>query len=193
VLWDLESNKGVGQIYDGDITNTPEWTLDGEFLLTAAPPRSTHGYQVLINSDDGLDYKGGSELFVMSASGELRRLTYLTIDHKFIQKLYTWSPDGRFVSDYVYDPLSLSPLELIVVDVASKAVTSYCASVKIPPDYKGLRFWPSKPVWSPDGRYLVVTQIDSEFRYEVFLVELETGRAWKVAEDVSAMGWMTVP
>ena len=55
---------------------------------------------------------------------------------------------------------------------------------------------PYPPVWSPDGKYLVVTVTASDWKNEVsdvFLVDLAQGVAAKIAEQAVGVDWMLSP
>jgi hypothetical protein len=57
----------------------------------------------------------------------------------------------------------------------------------------GKGFYPYYPIWSPDGRYLVVSQRDDEDEGPVILLDTVENWAAKIAEDAEPQGWVVHP
>jgi len=197
-LWNIQSKREVARIYGSDMVNTPWWSPDGTQFVTAALPMFTYGNKTYTNIDDGMPYIDGSELFLVSITGEIRRLTYFSIREAARQNGYTWSPDGKQIAFWELNPLGDKTThnwipELVIVGVETGDVTNYCRMAALTTTRFGFIIWPPPPVWSLDNRYLVVNQVDEELHYKVFLVDLQTAHAWQIAENVSAYGWMGEP
>jgi Tol biopolymer transport system component len=50
-----------------------------------------------------------------------------------------------------------------------------------------------EPIWSPDGRYIMFTQWDDPAapkKYNVLVVDTETGAVEKISENTAPIGWM---
>lgn len=193
VMRDVHLEREVARIYGGaSKNNTPWWSPDGNYFIVSAPMR-WDGQNSYINIDDGFPYVGGSDLLLVSIDGQIKRLTYFTVTNLVGETNFVWSPNSRKIAFLQWDVLhSLEP-SLMVVDVETGIVNDYCKLAQPPIDNQNLPIVLPDPIWSPDGRYIVFTEINSEYQYKVRLLELESGRAWDIAEGVSAMGWMIAP
>jgi len=50
-----------------------------------------------------------------------------------------------------------------------------------------------EPIWSPDGRYIMITQWDdpaSPKKYSVLVVDPVAGSVQKISENTEPIGWM---
>lgn len=184
VLWDMREQKEISRVYT---SYAPIWSPDsGQFAISAIPTD-------LGNFNDGLPYENGSDLYTMDIQGKLRRLTYFSIvpRQSTMEEGYTWSPNGRKIAFWMLDRLHSRSPSLAVVTVESKALVSYCATDEtLPESQMAAIIFPPHPIWSPDGQYIAITVLNQDFGRKVLLVELASGKAWKIAENVSAMGWM---
>jgi len=56
--------------------------------------------------------------------------------------------------------------------------------------------FPAEPVWSPDGQYLAVEVANKTSWWsapDIVVVSLTERYAFKIAEGISLMGWLTKP
>ena len=120
---------------------------------------------------------------VVSQTGEKKRLTYFGTTYSAAAYYNVeWSSDGSQIAfmeqiGTIDIPFSDAIPQLMVVDVESGDVTNYCVTG-------------SSPIWSADGKYILITQRDEEKQYHVFLIDLQTAQAWEIAQDAYARGWM---
>ena len=191
VLWNVQAEQVVTKIYEGSTRSIPRWSPDGRYFVTDAPLRSDRT-PPFINFEDGLPYQGGTELFLVNRDGDLQRLTYFTVLQERRQSGYIWARDGHGIAFYSRHWNSRTP-DLAYIDLDTGSVFDYCATRPLPEDHLAILIYPPDIVWSPDGDYLAVTFLDNEFRYTVNLVELSSGDAWQIGEDLSVMGWMVSP
>lgn len=175
----------------GSYSTMPRWSPDGRFFVTDAPLRSADQLSH-INFEDGLQYQGGTELFLVNLDGNIQRLTYFTVLQPRMQHDYIWARDGHGIAFYSLPWYSFTP-DLAYYDLDTGITINYCATRELPEDGSALPIFPPDIVWSPDGDYLAVTFLDDNFRYTVNLVELSSGDAWQIGEDLSVMGWMWSP
>ena len=159
--------------------------------MTDAPLRSDRTPS-FINFEDGLPYQGGTELFLVNRDGDMQRLTYFTVLQERRQSGYIWARDGHGIAFYSLYWNSRTP-DLAYFDLDTGSVFDYCETRPLSENYDATLIFPPDIVWSPDGDYLAVTFLDNEFRYTVNLVELSSGDAWQIGEDLSVMGWMWSP
>jgi len=172
ILWDIDSNREVARIHNGDRESTPKWSPDGTRFVIGAPPQIT-GYK---NIDDGLPNKIGNDLFLVSYTGKVERLTYFTVEEKSWQSLYSWSPDGQYIAFLLEtgDFGNIDSGDLAIVNVKTGEVTQYCIG--------GI------PIWTSDGRYILLSQTDDNFKSSVYLLDLQSSDTFLIAEDAYAIG-----
>lgn len=85
-----------------------------------------------------------------------------------------WSPDGRFVA---YEDFGERRGDYVIVDLARRERRTILSDPKT--DLQ--EFWAGgsysgAPVWSPDGRYLLVPKLTGPYHADPYVVELATGR-----------------
>jgi hypothetical protein len=191
ILWNVQSEQVIGEIYWGSRSTMPRWSPDGRYFVTDAPLRSDRT-PLFINFEDGLPYQGGTELFLVNRDGDMQRLTYFTVLQERRQSGYIWARDGHAIAFYSRHWNSRTP-DLAYIDLDTGRVFDYCATRPLPEDPLAILIYPPDIVWSPEGDYLAVTFLDNEYSYTVNLVELSSGDAWQIGEDLSVMGWMWSP
>jgi Tol biopolymer transport system component len=136
------------------------------------------------------------ELYSVDREGETTQLTNLTKYYPFVFiDDFSWSPDGKYIAfwfswwsnrDEAYD-LQGERL-LAILDTEKKEVTNYCIqgaysrSERMPP-----------PLWSPNGKQIVVESHDKDGNRKVVLLDLENQVAIQISENLSPLGWMVKP
>ncbi len=187
-LWDIQSEQEVAFLTKAQsFFYEPAWSPDGQslavgFTLSAGTP--IPGKPIY-----------GNDIYRVDREGRATRLTYLsdTYSKSEIGRV-VWSPDNRYLAfELNVEPItypeyanidSRSP-RLAVLDTHTQQVTNYC----IPLGANG-----SKLIWSPDSRQLVVqNQNVSNAKVYVLWIDIETGVAAKITEDMFPMGWMASP
>jgi dipeptidyl aminopeptidase/acylaminoacyl peptidase len=184
-LWDVPNKRALATVPATSLINTPRWSPDGSRFVVAANTGTEAGW---------LSF----ELYSAGRDGDVQRLTYLTEHYAkvFIQN-YTWSPDGRWIAFWlVADPEGVPFIEhgqaqLALLDTTTGQVTNTClpgehdasaAPARVPP-----------PLWSPDSRQLVLENSTADGKSRVILVDLASGVAAVIAENVRPEGWMLGP
>ncbi len=83
--------------------------------------------------------------------------------------------------------------ELAILDVPSGQVTRLCIQGISTNAYELWTMNYPEPVWSPDGRYIVITQWDdpiSPKKYYVLVIDIQTGIIKKISENTAPIGLM---
>jgi len=179
-LWDMENKKVVTSLrilWDWVYDNDPLWSLDGnDFLIM------------------GLDEKEyAEEWFQVTRDGVIKQLTHFgefLKDANFGRP--SRSPDGRYLAFKLYYNTKEAGIfkdsKYLVLDLKSQSLDGFCVD-------SGGKSNPDKPLaWSPDNKYLAITNgTIGERSAEVILVDLEKQKAFQIATDVEAIGWMVNP
>ncbi|MGC1375558.1 MAG: hypothetical protein WA821_05010 [Anaerolineales bacterium] len=195
VLWDIQNNRQIIELHQGldrISSSAPQWSQDGSFFIAAVPPQAEVLGTLYKNVTDSLPYKGGYELMRVTRDGAIQRLTTLTTQFNAGEEAFSLSPDEKriafwLVPDYGVDSASRTPKSLAILDMESGEITD----LGIPGGESSVA-----PIWSPDGKYLVVSRftadetVDKSLLPDVLLVDLEHKQAIRIAEKSVANGWM---
>ena len=190
ILWDLKQHLTLAnfEIVDNTLA-IPRWSPDGQSFVFAKNVKTDH-LQLQLNWP-------AYELLVVGLNGQVIQLTNLTSKYPWvIINDYSWSPDGRYVAFWFSwwsqkRPDFESQFESYpgVVDVENNVVTNYCIPGHF--DIRNARW--TQPLWSPDGKQLVVEDYYSEDHSRVILIDLEKQKAVQIGEDMKPEGWMIAP
>jgi hypothetical protein len=183
ILWDTISNREVTRIHFGSFWVAPWWSPDGSRFVVSAPISFAVEGTTYTNIDDGLPDLGGTDLFLVNQNGDIERLTYFSTMY-WATTVFSagWSKDGKQIA--IMEKIETKEValndaipQLMVVDIESGDVTNYCITG-------------SSPIWSLDGKYILITQTDEKIQDHVILIDLQTSQAWEIAQDAFAQGWM---
>ena len=191
----LSTNQIIQNLFYGNPNNAPHWSFGGDSYITSAPVATLDNQNNYINIDDGLPYKGGMDLLLVESNGDIKRLTYFTINEHSEVERYTWSLDDHMIAFLKLDTLHSDIPELNVLNIYDNEIINYCETTRLPADPRKINtyVWPPDPVWSPDNRFLAITFLDREDGYSAYIIELSNGNTWQIAKNGSARGWMIKP
>jgi Tol biopolymer transport system component len=189
-LTDVETGKELATTHLPGWGRLPLWSVDGANLAIIAN---------IVNDSSATK----NEFFIVSKDGgEFRQLTHLTdeFDHVSIDN-YAWSPDGKQIAFWLNDGTRDTTMqgkasELMLLDVTTGEITDLCMqgiSIRFNDDTDGIHMIYPQPVWSPDGSQIMITQLDTKNskKYNVLVVDIASKSAYKVAENLEPVGWMT--
>jgi len=186
VLLDLETKRDVTRFHT-PIGSAPQWTQDGSYFVTVIVPQFKWGDNLYQNVSDDLPYNGGHELFWVSRDGKVQRLTYLTTKFQAGEEGISLSPNEEHIAFWLnlrYEPGDLNAdRKLAVLDISTGEITNLCLAGTATP---------ISPIWSPDGKYLVISRYytTGDLLSDVLLVDLEHGIAKRIAKNSVAKGWL---
>jgi Tol biopolymer transport system component len=132
-------------------------------------------------------YGWPDEIFIVENDGQVRQLTHLYDTFGMILTIdsISWSPDGKKIAFWLHD--GQGNLTLMVANSLTGEVKNYCilnATVtRFPIDV-------SAPIWSPDGKYLLVENRYTADKSKLLVVDLLNNIAFPIAEMQNAVGWM---
>jgi hypothetical protein len=189
VLRNLIEKREILRLYGyyEEMGSSPQWVSDDSHFLAGVFPRFVNWQDSIFeNYSDGLPYYGGYDLFSITKSGELKRLTFLTTEYSAAINAISISPDEKKVAfwlnlDFPEDTFQ----ELAVLDIESGDITNLCL------DGGDLNI---QPVWSYDQNYLAVTVYSIATRSsKVYIIDLNRNFAYQLGENISVEAWMNFP
>jgi hypothetical protein len=130
------------------------------------------------------------EIFIVEGNGQIRQLTHLYDTFKLVLTIESlhWSPDGNEIAFWLHD--GQGNLTLMVVDYATGNTINYCVlnvtTTQFPINV-------SAPIWSPDGKYLMVENRYAVDKNKILVVDLLNKIAFPIAENANPVGWMVSP
>jgi WD40-like Beta Propeller Repeat len=177
ILYGIPEKKKLAQIPSAGWDSLPLWSPDGSKFIVM----------------------GDDEFYQVSYDGRISKITHMNPGYvpdknsgdKYWAEYYSWSPDGQHLALWL-QTLDTHRRTLAILDVATGLITDACISAGYNPD--DVRTLPY-PVWSPDGRSLVVA---ANYRPEdngndVVLVDLEKDEAYKLTTNKFPVGWLVTP
>jgi len=176
VLWDRQSKSILAKV-NGAVGYYPLWSPDAQQF--AVPLLYPLGGETILE-----------EWFRVSRDGQVEQLTHFS-DYFTSAEFgpgYSWSPDGQKLAFWLDVSPSLCPgLNLAILDIPTKQVTDSCIH-----DLPG---YGPPPIWSLDGRYIVVVHGNTRPR-QTLLVDIEQSQAFNITEKTQGarpIGWLISP
>jgi hypothetical protein len=136
----------------------------------------------------------GDDLFSMARDGQVKQLTHLT-DHygrlvNISKSGLSWSPDSHSIAFwFIYPQNQYKYWELAVYDLTTQKTTNYCISNAYENILNSTHYL-LPPVWSPDGKQLLVENRYDDTSSRALILDLATKNAYPVAENMYPAGWM---
>ena len=182
-LFDLTNKESIAKLpsWTAEVPDA-SWLVEGGFVAVVGP--SLEYYDNLGGSD---------EIFAISRNGQVEQITHLADYYGRGLGLYSlrWSPDGKQLAFWVqHEANGTLDHVLAIVDTTTKTATNFCISSD-PSGYGG-EFDESlpAPIWSPDGKQIIVENRFSDEHNRVVLVDLSNMIAVEIAKDARPVGWM---
>jgi hypothetical protein len=178
VLWDTVHKEKLAQVVTNYFYVPPKWSPDYS--------------KFLIGSE-------GEGVYAVTRDGKVKQMIHFrdTQDKQpqplYAPQKYNWSPDGRYVAFWL---LSSGPDQsesgsgtLVILDMNTGETIDTCISAGF---VEILRFNKlSAPVWSPDGKELVINaNIQENGNFDTLFVDLEDGNETKIGENLLPIGWL---
>ncbi|MBI5352933.1 MAG: PD40 domain-containing protein [Chloroflexi bacterium] len=158
------------------------WTLDGKEAAIVGATQVGQYWS-----------EAGDNIFGVGRDGQVTQLTNLAEHYGEGFNIYSlsWSPDSRYISFWMWYPgVSSNDWVLGVLDTSTKRVTDYCISTDPYATNDG-RSLPglSAPIWSPDGKQIIVEHRTNDSKY-VVLLDIAQNVAFQIAQNSVPLGWM---
>jgi hypothetical protein len=181
-LVDVENETELANAQFQNWGELPSWSPDGQYLS-------------ILNHEGNTD-----EFYLVSRDGrEFQKITNFSEVMGLASVLESaWSPDNKKIAFWLNtgesEEVDGAQSELAILDIVSKQVTRLC--IQGISNYAYKHQWTMnhpEPIWSPDGRYIMFTQWDDPAapkKYNVLVVDTETGAVEKISENTAPIGWM---
>lgn len=168
VLWDIENSTRLASLQAIGLF-TPRWSPDGSaFVIEAYNPDQF-----------------ALELFLVNRDGAVQQLTNLYGEEDTILTNYSWSPNSLKIAAWMISGANDNKqAQLVVIDTTTKSIEVKDVFFHSQPEP------PFGPIWSPNGKYLIVFDSGNE---QVFLFDLAQNLAIPLAENMEPVGWMLAP
>jgi hypothetical protein len=167
ILWDIQGKRKLAELYSPNPGISPKWSEDGSRFVVSGE---------------------GGELYLISRDGDIQQITHYNPNYDpkkpkyhYWSEHYSWSPDGKQLAMWLGSSLA-------VLDIATGETRDFCIS------YGGISNYPTYlyPVWSPDGKSIIVdaNHQPDQNTDDLILVDLGKNSAIKIAENFSPNGWL---
>ena len=175
-LWDTKTQRVLVSLEDhGHFNHDPLWNLEGTNFVMIVVSRSGIGQRM-------------EDFFRVSSQGETQRITDFNkiLDYVYIMNERR-SPDGKQVAFWIStEPdLKYGKWAIINLETPSQIFCIEGAEAK--------NLWTSLPIWSPNSRYVVVSNLDGSRAGPVILMDTLEQSATKIFEDAVPLGWLVKP
>jgi hypothetical protein len=190
-LWDIEKQVALAQLDPvGDMHVRPRWSSDGNRFAMAL--------SLFSKTEDFPSY----EIFDVSQDGKIIQLTHLSDYYPwfYISDL-SWSPDNRYISFWYSYWSDVQPWFgdsadrfLGIFDLKTGITTNYCFHGELDVEIGMNKYSP--PLWSPDGRQIVIrSQVGEHYVLDsqTILLDIKENRAFLIGEALEPVGWVRAP
>ena len=125
--------------------------------------------------------KAKRDLFSITRNGQVEQITNLEGNALVWPSSHNWSPDGLKIALFSSSPGNYEEARLAVFDTVSVELTEYCVTVAS--QVYGFS-QPPTPIWSPDGKQILVIDRYDDLRSQVFLIDMERSLIVNITDDV---------
>lgn len=195
IFWDNKEEKALASLpylvssdpwYVPAVPFFEGWSADGKQFITTSP----------IKISDSTGEVVVEELFRIDYDGQITQLTHLSDIYRFVRiSGAVQSPDGETIAfwlevgEYPDHAISTLSQQLVVLKNKTGELTDLCLAFG-EPSYSSAA---SQPIWSPDGKYLMVETRTSDGQPRINLVNIEEKSYFILQDGLFPVGWMILP
>lgn len=186
-IYDIPSKKVIAEV-----DNHPNPSLMAQWAPDGSKVAVNTTIELTAKEDDNSE-----DIFIITRDGQISRATRLT-DHfgklVAISKAgLSWSPDGRYLGFWVIYPQNgYENWELVVNDTVTQKITNYCILNQYEHTWNATHYL-LPPVWSPDGKYLLVENRYNDTESRTLILNLANQAAYQIEENKFPAGWVAAP
>lgn len=178
-LWDVETTRTLARIDDQyAYTGNPLWAQDGSNFLMMASTIHTNARTIF-------------DWFQVGCDGNTRQITHFAdlFENNSISNA-SRSLDGHYLAFKMKtDRVSEEKNRYYILDLQTDPLVLFCVDAMETPS----SITEKQPVWSPDSRYVVISNTDENNHGPLLLVDLAERRVYEISKDSNARGWMVKP
>jgi hypothetical protein len=198
IFWDIESNRMLASLphivstdpaspgYPPAIPFFEGWSPNEKQFITTSPLRTS----------DATGESIAEELFEFDYEGQISRLTNLSDTFSFVRiSEPAWAPDGHSiafwleVSNDANASIDQISQQLVLLDTMTGEITDLCLQFGEPRFSSTV----SSPIWSPDGKYMIVETRMPAGTPRVNLVNIEENSVFALQDGFFPVGWVISP
>lgn len=181
-LYDVQNDKELA-VADLEYSIDPKWSPDGKYFSIIGSEVAKQAQDIYIVTRDGGQF------------APLTDLAKLYPNVKF--ESYSWSPNSSQVAFWAHledSQATDNASSLFLFDIVTMKMTDLCIKgfgsnpplgIKTSLNLRG------QPIWSSDGKKLLITQYDANTQKVIdILIDLENKIAYPIATDLEPIGWM---
>jgi hypothetical protein len=180
----VEDGRELARANFTDWGRLPFWSPDGEYLTIVNRQENVDEFYLV--SRDGHDFQQITDFG--------REFDYVTISE------YSWSPNGERIAFWFnqadVEKKDGAQSELAILDIPSRQVTRLCIQGISTNAYEPWSMNNPEPIWSPDGKYILISQWDDPANpknYYVLAIDPVSGGVDKISKNTAPIGWMVKP
>ena len=194
LLVGVESGKIIASIksmpFHAFPYKSPQWSPDGNQVIISAP-------------NEALDYMN-DELFSVSKTGIVTRLTNLTENYSKVSiDRYNFSPDGNYIGFlFSASPSKYSGEQFALLNLSKSELNTYCIQgdetngeyrVNLNNSFDDQIY--TGVIWSPDKHQMIVENRISEDVSNIMLIDVDQNKAFQIVSEknIQPIGWMVDP
>jgi len=129
--------------------------------------------------------------FLITETGIVKQITHFSEfvqEHEYHLSRQSRSNNGRFLAFRFSTYMPNDFAKYIVLDLTANTLDGFCVSSRPLKDSGD-----DSPIWSPDSKYFIVSNIDRFNNGNIIMVDVENETAYEIAQDMEVIGWIAKP
>lgn len=180
-VYDVKNDVELAALHLSGI-GAPQWSPDSQYFSIIGRDPQTFSSDIYIFQSTGNQFAPITNLGKQYPRG--------------LFGTYSWSADSQSIAFWHKEGQEIGPNDysLMLFELASGKMMDLCIqgnSASPPPGFKSSFNLRGKPIWSPDGMKLLITQFDPDTHNVItLLIDLKNEVAYPIATNLEPVGWM---